>query len=91
MGTIRRPLGYGNGGTQSNALIQCIKGQEPQIHKFWCLGLDGICCKVHPTACGEVPAGTVGDFFTDYLAENGRQIPIIGQLSINNSVQFLHF
>ena len=37
----------------------------------------------------EVTAGTVGEFVTDYLAENGCIIQIIGQLSVNDSVQFL--
>ena len=37
----------------------------------------------------EVGAGTVGEFTTNYLAENGRRIPIIGQLCINGSIQFL--
>ena len=31
----------------------------------------------------------MGEFTTDYLAKNGRRIPIIGQLSINKSVPFL--
>ena len=31
----------------------------------------------------------MGEFTTDHLAENRRRIPIIGQLSINSSVQFL--
>ena len=37
----------------------------------------------------EVPAGTGGWFMTDYLAENGRRIQIIGKISIDYSVQFL--
>ena len=37
----------------------------------------------------EVVAGTRLDFTTDYIAENGRIILIIGQLSISYSVQFL--
>ena len=37
----------------------------------------------------QVGDGTVVDFTTNYLAENGRIIPIIGKFSINGSVQFL--
>ena len=33
--------------------------------------------------------GTVGDFVTNYLSENGRRNQVIGELSINGSVQFI--
>ena len=89
MGTIYRPSYSGSGGTEATAFIQCINGREPQIHELWCLCLDRICRKVHSTAYVEVPAGTIRYFVTDYIAKNGRQIPIIGQLSVNGSVQFL--
>ena len=51
--------------------------------------MDGIIHDVHPTAQVEVPARTVEEFVNDYLAENGRRIQIIEQISINNSIQFL--
>ena len=35
----------------------------------------------------EISAGTVGEFVTEYLSENGRCNQIIGELSINVSVQ----
>ena len=41
------------------------------------------------TAQLEVGAGNMGGFTTNYLAENGRRIPIIGKLYINGSIQFL--
>ena len=66
-------------GTEATAFIKCINGRDPQINELWCLGLDGICRKVHTKARVEVPSGTVGEF----------GIKIIGQLSVNNSVQFL--
>ena len=91
MSTIRRPSYSIIGGTEATAFIQCINGRQPHIHELWCLGLDRISRKVHPTARLEVPAGTVRYFVTNYLAESGRQIPIIGQLSVNNRVQFLVF
>ena len=31
----------------------------------------------------------MGEFTTNYLAESGHRIPIIGKISINGSVQFL--
>ena len=79
----------GGGGTEATAFIQFINGQEPHIYEFWCLGLDGISRKVHPTDCVEVTAGTVRDFVNDYLAENGCIVKIIGKNSINDRVQFL--
>ena len=49
----------------------------------------GICHKVHPKAHVEVPAGTIREFVTDYLYENGHEILIIGKASVNDSVHFL--
>ena len=51
--------------------------------------LDGIYREVHPTACVDIPYGTVGAFVTNYLAENGRLVEIIGEISVNGNVQFL--
>ena len=75
--------------TDGTAFIQCVDGREPQIHNFWYLDLDGIIHEDHPTAHVEVPAGTVGYFVTDSLAENGRRIVIIGKISVNGSIKFL--
>ena len=61
--------------------------KESQIHELWCLVLHGITHEVHPTEHVEVTAGTIGDFVTDYLAENGRRIEIIRKISVNDSVQ----
>ena len=89
MGYIHRTLNPGSGINEDTDLIQCVDVREPNIHEIWSLGLDGIISKVHPTAQIEVIAGTIREFVTNYLAENGRRIQIIGKLSINNSVQFL--
>ena len=91
MVTISRPSDYGSRITETTAFIQCLNGQELQINKLWCHDLDGIWREVHPTAHAEILAGTVREFVNDYLAENGRQIMIIGELSINRSVHFLGF
>ena len=48
-----------------------------------------ICREVYPTERVEIPDGTVGEFFTEYLSENGRRNQIIGELYINGSVQFI--
>ena len=52
------------------------------------MSLDRIIREVHPTEQLEVTTGTVGESVTNYLAENGCRIQIIGQLSVNDSVQF---
>ena len=65
MVTIRRNLDSGSRGTEATYFIQCINGQEPHIHEFWYMGLGGIIHEVHPVACVEVPAVTVGEFVTD--------------------------
>ena len=89
MGSIYRPSDYGCRSTDGTAFIQCVDGLEAQIHEFWYLDLDGIIHKDHPTAHVDIPAGTVGDFVTHYLAENGRRIEIIGKISVNGSITFL--
>ena len=89
MESIRRNSDPGNGGTEDNKFIWCVDGQGTQIHKLWCLSLVNVTRKVHLTVHVEVGAGPVGEFTTNYLARNGHRITIIGQLSINRSVQFL--
>ena len=89
IGTIYRPSDSGSRSTEATDFIQCINGREPKIHELWCLNLDGICREFHPTEHIEDTSGTVREFVTNYLAENGRQIPIIGQLSVNYRVQLL--
>ena len=59
------------------------------MHEIWCLSSDRITREVHPTAQLDVSAGVIGQFLSDYLAENGRRIPILGQISINGSVEYL--
>ena len=88
MGYIRRPSNPGSGSTKDTDFIKFVHSREPQIHEVWSLGLDRIILKVPPTAQLEVPAGTIGDFLTDYLSENGNRIQIIRQLSINNAYNF---
>ena len=89
IGSIRLHSNSGIRGTLDTKLIRCVDVRETQIHKLWCLGMDNVTCKIHLTAQVEVGAGTVGDFTTNYLGENGRRILITRQLSINGSVQFL--
>ena len=59
------------------------------MHEVRDLGSSGITCEVHPTAQVNSDAGFVGEFFSDYLTESGCRVPIIGQISINGSVEYL--
>ena len=69
--------------------IQGVDVRDPQMHKIWRLGSDGITREVYPKAQVDIGAGTMGQFSYDYLAENGWRIPILGQISINGSVKML--
>ena len=89
MVSIRQPLNTGNGSTKEIAFIQRVYGQDPHIHEVWILGLDRIIHEIHPIARVEVIARSVEEFVTNYLAENGHIIHIIGHFSINGSVPFL--
>ena len=87
MGYIRWPSDSGSGGTKGVEFIRCIDGQEPQIHEIWRLSSDGVTCEVHLAAQIDVGTETVEQFTANYLAKNGRRIPVIGQISINRSVE----
>ena len=78
-----------SGGTEGVEFIRRVDVRELQMHEIWCLGSDGITCEVQATARIDVCAETVGQFATKYITENGRRIPIIGQISINGSVKLL--
>ena len=89
MGNIHRPSNYGGRGPETGAFIQCINGLDPQIHKLLCWDINRICLEVHPTACVMIPTGINREFVTEYLSENGWRYQIIGEFSINRSVQFI--
>ena len=86
MGYFHWPSHYGSWGAKDAEFVRCVEVQEPQIHDLWCLGLDNITLRVHLTSRLKVVARTVGEFTINCLAENGRRIPIIGQLCTNESV-----
>ena len=89
VGPICCPYDSGSGGTKVLEFIQYVDGQDPQMHEIWCVDSNGITREVHPTAQVDGGAGVVGHFLSHYIAENGRRIPIIGQISINGSVKLL--
>ena len=87
MGDIRRNYDSGSGDPDPGAFLQCVNGREPMVHKFWCHRVDRLCREVFPTARIDIPAGTIIEFVTEYLSADGRCNRIIGELSINESLQ----
>ena len=69
--------------------ILCVDGREPQIHKVWTFGEDGVTREVRQTAQVNVGAGFVVEFATNCLTPIWRNIPMFGVISINGSVQWL--
>ena len=61
------------------------------MHEIWCLGSDGITCEVQATAQIDVGAEIVGQFATQYIAEYGHRVPVIGQISFNRTVKICAF
>ena len=77
------------GGNKDVEFIQCVDGREPQTHKIWCLGSNSVTRDFHPTAQIDVGSETSRQFSTQYFAKNCRIIPVIGQTSVNRSVEIL--
>ena len=59
------------------------------MHDIWFFCYDEITGEVHPIARVDVGSGVEGEFLSNYLAENGRRIPILVQISIDGSVEIL--
>ena len=59
------------------------------MHEIRYLGSGGVTREVHPTVLLDVGYGVVEQFLSDYLAENGRRIPILDQIFINGGVELL--
>ena len=86
---IRKPFKYGSGANDRLEFILCAGGRQPEIHEVWTFGDNGITPKVHSFARVDV-GNFLGDCFgTDYLAENGRRVPIYGRKWINGRVKWL--
>ena len=89
VGTIHGNSDSGSRGTKGPVFIRCVDSQDPQIYEIWCLSSDGVTRESHHTSQVDVGAETVGQFSSYFLSENGRIIPILGQSSINGSVELL--
>ena len=88
VGSICQPFNSGSGADDGIEFIYCIGGLQ-QIHEVWTCGDNRITPEVHPFARIDVRA-FIGEYFgTDYLAENGRRVPMFSRKSINGSVKWL--
>ena len=88
MGDIHSPSVYGSKAPDVSIFIQCVSGREPVAHKLWSHGMDGLSLNIHPVAQVDIPTVNVGSFFTEYLNTDRRENRIIGESSVNGSVQF---
>ena len=92
MGIIRRPSdGNGSKAPYTRIFIQCVNGWESMANEFWYHGLDSLCYNVRSTAQVEINPGTDVECVAENLTTNKRHIRIIGQYSVNESVQFTGF
>ena len=89
MGDIRKPYDSSSGDPETGAFIQCVNGIESMINKLWCNGIDRLCREVHPKVRIEILAGTIRELVTEYLSANGLRNRIIGELYINECIQFI--
>ena len=92
MGSICRPSDLtGSRDPDPRVFIKCVNCKDPMANELWYHGLYGLSSDSHPTAQVEITPANDGEFITDYLTTDGRRIRIIGQYSVNGSVQFTDF
>ena len=71
--------------------IKYVNGRDTATNELWSDVLDGLCHNVHPKEQVDIPPINVGEFITNFLTVDKRRIQIIGQESVNGSVQFSGF
>ena len=89
VGAICQPLNSGSEADGRLEFILFVGGRQPQIDEVWYFGDDRINREVHPFARVDVGAFSRYCFGTDYLAENGRRVPIYSRKLIIGSVEWL--
>ena len=65
VGSIDIPSDSGSGDDEGPKLIQCVDGQETQIHEVWTFCENSVMHEFHPTSRLDLGAGFVGEFATD--------------------------
>ena len=88
-GAIFQPFNSGIGADDRLEFIRCVGGRQPEIHEVWTFGNYGITREVHTFARRDIGAFFGDCFGTNYLAENGRRMPMYGRKLINGSVDWV--
>ena len=89
VGAICQTFNSGSGADDGLEFICCVVGRQSEIHEVWTFDDDIITPEVHPFACVDVGAFVGGCFGTNYLAENGRRVPMYVRKSMNGNVEWL--
>ena len=89
MGDICKLSSSGIRDPYSSAFIKCVDGRDPMIQKLWFHGIGGLYHEVYPAASIEILSRTTGDFVIKYRSDNWRRNQIIGEIYINDSIQFI--
>ena len=67
----------------------CVDGLEPEIHELWNFAEDGT-RKVHPFARIKISDNFSGEtFHTDFVSTKELRVPLLGQRSVNGSVEWI--
>ena len=70
---IRWPSDSGCGDAYRSKFVRCIDGCNPEVHKGWIWGDDGITPKVRSTVRFDVNPWITRDFATNYFTETGSR------------------
>ena len=79
----------GCGDTDRSKFVRCVDRRDPEVHKVWIWGDDGITPEVHPTEWVDVNHWITRDFETNYFIETGSRTSIFIKKIINGSFDFL--
>ena len=85
VGSIRQTSNSGSGSDDGIEFIRCVDRRQPEIHEVWTFGDDVITPEVHYFARVDVRDLIRDCFATNYHAENGRRVPMLGRKLINGS------
>ena len=89
VGAIRQAFNSGSETDDGLEFIRCVGGRQPETHEVWNFGDDRITRKFYPVARVDISAFLGDCFGTNYLAKNGRRMPMYGRKLINGSVKWL--
>ena len=76
---ICQPSDSGSGDDDGLGFIWFVGGQQTEIYEVWTFGDNRITPEVHPTARVDVGAFVGKCVATNYLTENGLEVPMFGR------------